>query len=217
MIFSIALIVSVVVIGVALLAAAYFLVMSFLRYAGKSVPPNVVFRTRDELPPLSQLIGMNLFGKKSHSPATPTGTSPQISIRIEDFCFHQKDLVKYEKLCGDTDKAVQFLFPHVLAQKLLLNIVASPHFPVSGLGSLHLRSYFEIFNNKQLKQFLTTGDNHSSSTATTNGSGDYTMEANYWGRIPNQKRGTDIFVTFELFHNNLMNKQGTMLYLFVLP
>jgi hypothetical protein len=202
---SIEFVISLVILGILLLALAYFFIMSYLRYAGKAIPPTVVFRTRDELPSLSQLVGMNLFGKKSQSPVITTDTSPLISVRIEDFHFDKKDLIKYEKLCGNSEKAVQLLFPHVLAQKLLLNIVASPHFPVSGLGSLHLRSYFEIFNNKQMKQFLTSADNATSSTKNT---GDYSMEANFWGRIPNQKRGTDIFVTFELFHNNFENKQG---------
>lgn len=162
----------------------------------------IVAKTRNDLPPVYKIFLSGLFAKKAKTvePTQENSQSkelqPKISFKVDQMHFTAKEKEEFQRLCeytpvpSEPSSALMHVFPHVLGQQFIVSLISHPIFPISAIGSLHLRSYFEVLQEKLLKEFLS---NTSPSS--------FSMQGNYWGCVANQKRGTDLVCSLEIWHN----------------
>jgi acyl dehydratase len=183
------------ILGVSFLVAALLLMRNRVTELSK----RLVVNDRNGLPSMISLFIRLLIGKKTPPSLVKEDTSSKkekelLSVYVKELTFLPLELKEFIKLCGFSESSLFHVLPHVLGQRLLLALITNSHFPFSLMGALHLKSFFEVYEARLLEDFIRT-----ISASPTHGT--FSMEAKYWGMLPNVKHGTDIVVTLELFHN----------------
>jgi hypothetical protein len=172
-------------------------VFIFLRNKVSELRKHLIVEDRNCLPSFLQLLLRLLIGKRAakgkNNQKNDEVGKELLSVKVKDFKFYPLELKEFIKVCGFSESTLFHVLPHVLGQRVAISLISNGHFPFSLLGSLHLKSFFEVHDAPLLEEFVRTFASHEEST--------YSMQAKYWGLIPNPKKGTDIVVTLELTHN----------------
>lgn len=171
----------------------------YLRCLSHNAAKDHIAENRDDLPTMAKLLLSFLIGKKEsakqliHENNTADKSKELLSIVVKVFAYTAEEIQRFKKLCGNSKIALYHIFPHTIAQRCILSITSNQHFPISLIGALHLKSFFELHNIKLMESFVSHQDSSSSK--------DFSLVVKYWGMVPNPKKGTDIVITLELFHN----------------
>lgn len=154
------------------------------------------FEDRDQLPTLLTLFLSILLGSSkdiwgdAENDRDPDGS--MLSISVDNFIPSNEERLEFRSLCGSSSTSLSHILPHVLGQRCLLTLLAHPFtkkiIPFNLLGALHLRSYFEVFDDSRMGRFI-DGD-HSSK---------FSMKASLWGISPSPNgKGTEIVLSLTL-------------------
>jgi hypothetical protein len=160
-----------------------------------------VVHNRNELPSMTKICLGFLIGRKESKPQKVIkGKENQevelLNLEVQKFNYTPDELKQFIKLCGNSKSSLFHIFPHVLAQRSILTLTTNANFPITLIGSLHLKSFFELHNAKLMEEFVGLSKGNENNALNS----DYSLVAKYWGMVPNQKKGMDIVVTLELFH-----------------
>lgn len=179
------------------------------------------FSDRNGLPSLSQLILIMIFGPAKWKDTmkrdrVADSGGPLASVIVDNFILQDHEKLQFAEIIsgtkGKNDKSSDisdstasfFVLPHVLGQMSFIYLVLHPIQPLNLLGSLHLRSYFEILDKNLLQNWCKGG---------TSSGYRYAIEAKYWGIIPltpspsaattgdkksSGKKGSELILTLEL-------------------
>lgn len=161
-----------------------------------------VVRNRSELPSMTKICLGFLIGRKESKPQKVLKANKDdqevelLNVVVQKFNFSPTELKQFINLCGDSKSSLFYIFPHVLAQRSILTITTNANFPISLIGALHLKSFFELHNVKLMEEFVGIAKSNESHVLNS----EYYLVAKYWGMVPNPKKGMDIVITIELFH-----------------
>lgn len=81
-----------------------------------------------------------LFGKR-RSKFRRGDVLPRLTAECASMPVSQENLAAYRKVCGFQSDAFPLMYPHILAGSLHLAILAHDDFPLSAMGTLHVRNH----------------------------------------------------------------------------
>lgn len=153
-------------------------------------------QSRSELPSLFHTLKGIIFGvRRRKLVQTTSGQEALVQVVVADFGFRAEELRAFQSLCGSRQHTARLLFPHVLGIQMVTAIATNPYFPVSLVGALHLRSYFEVLSVDEVDCWLASADHSDGSTASSK----WSFRCSYLGMVPGTKRGSEFLLSLELF------------------
>jgi acyl dehydratase len=141
----------------------------------------LVFQREKQLPSAIRVLLAFVLGAK----VKPLPNAQPLTIRVVQQDT-KENLKLFQSICGKAEVNILFLYPHCIAQRAFLTLLAHNQFPTSLIGAVHLKSYFKLYDREKLRSLLQQG-------------APVTVEARHSGTITGKDaKGSEVFVTLEL-------------------
>jgi acyl dehydratase len=182
------------------------------------------FRTQRQLAGVARMVLLFLLRRKRIAPlprvrqiSVRGAPAPLLTAAVEAYELKSQDVERFIALvanapargarssaaalppatAGAMDAAL-FVFPHVATQSLAMTLMTHADFPISLIGSVHLRSLFTVHERSRLSALLGLGTSGSAPPA--NSSNTIRFVASYYGvAAAANGKGVDVYVSLEAY------------------